>query len=67
MSAPLICLIGFGEVMREAAIGVREAGLTPWMSSACAERQDWAAARCDADAQPSLNGMFDAILAACPT
>jgi 3-hydroxyisobutyrate dehydrogenase-like beta-hydroxyacid dehydrogenase len=29
--------------MREVAKTVGEAGLTPWMSAACAERQDWAA------------------------
>jgi 3-hydroxyisobutyrate dehydrogenase-like beta-hydroxyacid dehydrogenase len=31
------------EEMREVAVTVREAGLHPWMSSACAERQQWAA------------------------
>lgn len=29
--------------MREVAQTVREAGVTPWMSDACAQRQDWAA------------------------
>ncbi len=29
--------------MREVAKTVDEAGLTPWMSEACAQRQDWAA------------------------
>ena len=29
--------------MREVAKTVSEAGLTPWMSAACAERQDWSA------------------------
>jgi 3-hydroxyisobutyrate dehydrogenase-like beta-hydroxyacid dehydrogenase len=51
--------------MREVAITVREAGVDPWMSSACAERQDWAALRRDASAQVSLSAMLDAILAAC--
>jgi 3-hydroxyisobutyrate dehydrogenase-like beta-hydroxyacid dehydrogenase len=51
--------------MREAAVTVREAGVAPWMSSACAERQDWAAARREAAAQPSLGGMLDALLADC--
>jgi 3-hydroxyisobutyrate dehydrogenase-like beta-hydroxyacid dehydrogenase len=50
--------------MREVAITVREAGVEPWMSRACAERQDWAAAREHADAHPSLNALLDAILAA---
>jgi 3-hydroxyisobutyrate dehydrogenase-like beta-hydroxyacid dehydrogenase len=31
------------EEMREVAVTVGEAGLHPWMSSACAERQQWAA------------------------
>ncbi|MEO8017386.1 MAG: DUF1932 domain-containing protein [Pseudomonadota bacterium] len=55
------------EEMREAASTVTEAGLDPWMSAACAKRQDWAArfaphAQCD-----SLPAMLDAILAAIPT
>ena len=52
--------------MREVAIAVREAGLDPWMSSACAERQDWAAQHREAAAQSSLAGMLDAILASLP-
>ena len=49
--------------MREAALTVREAGVMSWMSGACAERQDWAAARREALAQPALGGMLDALLA----
>jgi Domain of unknown function (DUF1932) len=52
--------------MREVAIAVREAGLDPWMSSACAERQDWAAQRHEAAAQSSLGSMLDAMLASLP-
>jgi 3-hydroxyisobutyrate dehydrogenase-like beta-hydroxyacid dehydrogenase len=52
--------------MREVAIAVREAGLDPWMSSACAERQDWTAQRHEAAAQSSLGSMLDAMLASLP-
>ena len=52
--------------MREVAITVREAGLEPWMSSATAERQDWAAAFGDARARDTLEGTLDAILATLP-
>ncbi|MBU6443458.1 MAG: DUF1932 domain-containing protein [Alphaproteobacteria bacterium] len=50
------------EEMREVAQTVREAGLDPLMSAACAERQDWAAAYKSALAAPDLDGMLDAIL-----
>ena len=59
--------------MREVALAVREAGLDPWMSSASAARQDWAAERCEAAApaslyaMASLDSMLDAILTACPS
>jgi 3-hydroxyisobutyrate dehydrogenase-like beta-hydroxyacid dehydrogenase len=49
--------------MREVAITVAEAGLDPWMSTACADRQDWAANRAAAQEQQSLDAMLDAILA----
>jgi 3-hydroxyisobutyrate dehydrogenase-like beta-hydroxyacid dehydrogenase len=52
--------------MREVAIAVREVGLDPWMSSACAERQAWAAQHCEAAAQLSLCAMLDAIFASRP-
>jgi hypothetical protein len=51
------------EEMREVAQTVTEAGLTPHMSAACAERQDWAAQfRSIADAE-TLDAMLDAVLA----
>jgi 3-hydroxyisobutyrate dehydrogenase-like beta-hydroxyacid dehydrogenase len=49
--------------MREVAVTVREAGLDPWMSTATAARQDWAAGHGDALARPSLDAMLDTILA----
>jgi 3-hydroxyisobutyrate dehydrogenase-like beta-hydroxyacid dehydrogenase len=49
------------EEMREAARTVREAGVVPLMSAACAERQDWAAAHKDA-LRDDLAGMLDALL-----
>ncbi len=49
--------------MREVAITVAEAGLDPWMSAACAKRQDWAADHGAAQEQQSLDAMLDAILA----
>jgi 3-hydroxyisobutyrate dehydrogenase-like beta-hydroxyacid dehydrogenase len=52
--------------MREVAITVREAGIDPWMSSAAAERQDWAAAHAAALGRPTLEDMLDAILANIP-
>lgn len=50
------------EEMREVAETVREAGLTPLMSTACAERQDWAADQKVALASDDLAAMLDAIL-----
>jgi hypothetical protein len=49
--------------MREVARTVREAGLEPWMSEACAERQDWAATRPEALGDGELRRMLDAVLA----
>jgi 3-hydroxyisobutyrate dehydrogenase-like beta-hydroxyacid dehydrogenase len=52
------------EEMREVAATVKNAGLTPHMSAACAERQDWAAQfRSAADAE-TLESMLDKILSA---
>jgi 3-hydroxyisobutyrate dehydrogenase-like beta-hydroxyacid dehydrogenase len=51
------------EEMREAAITVSESGLSPWMSSACAERQQWAAQFREIAAQDSLEAMLDRALA----
>ena len=50
------------EEMREVAETVREAGVVPLMSAACAERQDWAAGHISALAASDLDGMLDAIL-----
>lgn len=50
------------EEMREVAKTVEEAGLSPLMSSACAERQDRSAAFAYALAEASLPDMLDAIL-----
>ena len=52
------------EEMREVAVTVRDAGLQPWMSLACAERQDWAAPRRQALEHPGLPAVLDALLAA---
>ncbi len=52
------------EEMREVAETVREAGLTPLMSAATAERQDWAAEHKAALAAADLDGMLDNILKA---
>jgi 3-hydroxyisobutyrate dehydrogenase-like beta-hydroxyacid dehydrogenase len=52
--------------MREVAITVREAGIEPWMSVACAARQDWAATYADAMRGESLDAVLDAILAGLP-
>jgi len=50
------------EEMREAAQTAREAGLTPWMSHACVERQAWAAHHADALRHEGLEDMLDALL-----
>lgn len=51
------------EEMSEVARTVAEAGLEPWMSDACAQRQDWAAGHRSAAARGELAAMLDAILA----
>jgi 3-hydroxyisobutyrate dehydrogenase-like beta-hydroxyacid dehydrogenase len=51
------------EEMREAARTVAEAGLHPWMSAGCVERQEWAAARGEALREGGLTDMLDSILA----
>lgn len=50
------------EEMREVAKTVEDAGLSPLMSSACAERQDRSAAFAYALSKESLTDMLDAIL-----
>jgi 3-hydroxyisobutyrate dehydrogenase-like beta-hydroxyacid dehydrogenase len=49
------------EEMREAAATVADAGLEPWMSEACARRQDWAAQFPGAMQNTNLHQMLDAI------
>jgi len=50
------------EEMREVARTVSEAGLQPYMSAACAERQDWAAGFREAASMEELDAMLDAVL-----
>ena len=52
------------EEMREVARTVSDANVQPWMSSACAERQDWAAQHGAAASQETLEALLDAIRAA---
>ena len=52
------------EEMREAAQTVSEAGIGPWMSSASAQRQEWAAQFRACTAHEELQPMLDALLAA---
>jgi 3-hydroxyisobutyrate dehydrogenase-like beta-hydroxyacid dehydrogenase len=54
------------EEMREAARTVAEAGLEPWMSRGCAERQQWAAAHAEALSHEALADMLDDVLARTP-
>ncbi|MBR9910143.1 MAG: NAD(P)-dependent oxidoreductase [Gammaproteobacteria bacterium] len=49
--------------MREVAKTVHEAGLTPWMSEGCVERQAWAAQFHSLLQEPTLGGMLDAMQA----
>lgn len=51
------------EEMREVAQTVSDAGLTPLLSSATAERQDWAAARHQAIEAETLTDLLDRLLA----
>lgn len=51
------------EEMREVARTVANAGIAPWMSAACAERQDWAAAYGEAAGCEHLEDMLDRVLA----
>lgn len=51
------------EEMREAALAVREAGIEPVMSLACAARQDWAAAHQPGRDPVGLSERLDAVLA----
>jgi 3-hydroxyisobutyrate dehydrogenase-like beta-hydroxyacid dehydrogenase len=51
------------EEMREVARTVRDAGIDPWMSTACVQRQQWAATHAAALAAPGLDQVLDAVLA----
>ena len=51
------------EEMREAARTVAEAGISPWMSEACIERQAWAPRHAAALGQQELVPLLDAMLA----
>ena len=50
------------EEMREAAKAVADAGLDPWMSTACAQRQAWAAKHGESLPHESLVSLLDAVL-----
>jgi 3-hydroxyisobutyrate dehydrogenase-like beta-hydroxyacid dehydrogenase len=54
------------EEMHEAVRTVDEAGLEPWMSRGCAERQLWAAEHAEALSERALTDMLDHILARTP-
>jgi len=54
------------EEMREAARTVAEAGLEPWMSRGCAERQQWAARHAESLSHEALKDMLDDVLARTP-
>jgi hypothetical protein len=49
------------EEMREVALTVREAGIEPLMSTACADRQAWAAQFTNALGHDGLPALLDAI------
>jgi 3-hydroxyisobutyrate dehydrogenase-like beta-hydroxyacid dehydrogenase len=55
------------EEMREAARTVAEAGIEPWMSRACVERQQWAAKYTEALEKESLSEMLQHVLAHVPS
>ena len=54
------------EEMREVVRTVAEAGLEPWMSRGCVERQQWAATHAEALSHEALADMLDAILVRTP-
>jgi 3-hydroxyisobutyrate dehydrogenase-like beta-hydroxyacid dehydrogenase len=49
--------------MREAVRTVAEAGLEPWMSRGCVERQQWAGAHAEALSHEALTDLLDHLLA----
>lgn len=64
MSRSMLHGVRRAEEMREVAITVNEAGLSPWMSNACAERQQWAAQFRELGTQGALEETLDRVLAA---
>jgi hypothetical protein len=52
--------------MQEAVRTVEEAGLEPWMSRGCVERQQWAAGHAEALRREVLTEMLDDMLARTP-
>lgn len=54
------------EEMREVVRTVAEAGVEPWMSRGCVERQQWAAAHAQVLRHDALTQMLDAMLARTP-
>jgi 3-hydroxyisobutyrate dehydrogenase-like beta-hydroxyacid dehydrogenase len=54
------------EEMQEAVRTVEEAGLEPWMSRGCVERQQWAAGHAEALRREVLTEMLDDMLARTP-
>jgi len=54
------------EEMREVVRTVAQAGLEPWMSRGCVERQQWAAGHAEALSQETLAGVLDHVLAHTP-
>ena len=54
------------EEMREVARTVAEAGVEPWMSRGCVERQQWAAAPPAGPQPEALTDLLDAVLAGTP-
>jgi 3-hydroxyisobutyrate dehydrogenase-like beta-hydroxyacid dehydrogenase len=64
ISRSLIHGVRRAEEMREVARTVEEAGLTAWMSSAGAQRQEWAAQFRQAADEQELEDMLDCLLAA---
>jgi 3-hydroxyisobutyrate dehydrogenase-like beta-hydroxyacid dehydrogenase len=54
------------EEMREAVRTVAEAGIEPWMSRGCVERQQWAATHAEALRHEALTEVLDAMLARSP-
>jgi len=54
------------EEMREVVKTVQDAGVDPWMSAACVDRQAWAPQHAPALSEEALGAMLDAILAQRP-